>query len=97
MAGLTDEQKRHYEEHGYVFLRQLFTPAEIQPFIDEIKDEITEQGQRYYDAGRLSSLYEDHGFGTRFMKLVEECGDIYNELVGSVLMGPALFKILRSP
>lgn len=97
MAGLTDEQKRHYEEQGYVFLKQLFTPAEIQPFIDEIKDAVSEQGQRYYEAGRLSSLYEDHGFGTRFMKMVEECGDVYNELVGSVLMGPELFKILSSP
>ena len=96
-AGLTDNQKRHYEEQGYVFLRQLFTPAEIQPLIDEIKDAISEQGQRYYDEGRLSSLYEDDGFETRFMKLVEDCGDIYNELVGSALMGPELFKILSSP
>ena len=31
------------------------------------------------------------------MKLVEDCGDIYNELVGSALMGPELFKILSSP
>ena len=97
MAGLTDDQKRHYEEQGYVFLRQLFAPNEIQPLIDEIDAAVAGQAQKHYDGGRLGSPYDDHGFETRFMKMVEDCGEIYNELVGSALMGPELFKILSSP
>ena len=45
MAGLTDDQKRHYEEQGYVFLRQLFAPNEIQPLIDEIDAAVAGQAQ----------------------------------------------------
>ena len=97
MAGLTDDQKKQYEEQGYVLFRELFDPGELQTLIKEIDAAVADVGRKYYDEGRIKSLYDEHGFETRFLKMVEDCGDIYDELPGSQIMGPELFKILSHP
>ena len=38
MPGLTTEQKQQYDELGYVLLRGLFDPNELQALIDELED-----------------------------------------------------------
>ena len=36
MSGLTSEQTQQYEELGYVLLKGLFDPGELQPLIEEL-------------------------------------------------------------
>ncbi len=94
MAGLTPEQKQQYDDLGYVLLEGLLAPEELQPLIDEIDVAIDRVARAYHADERIRSTYEDEGFDTRFIKIVEDAGEAYDELVGSILMGPALFDIL---
>ena len=94
MAGLTPEQKQQYDDLGYVLLQGLFEPAELQPLIDEIDMAVDGVARAYHAEERIRSTYEEEGFETRFNKIVEDAGEAYDEVVGSVLMGPKLFGIL---
>ena len=94
MAGLTTEQKRQYDEKGYVFLEGLFDGDELQPLIDEVDAAVDRVARAYHADGRIRSLYDDEGFATRFIRIVEDAGEAYDEVVGSTLMGPALFGVL---
>ncbi len=94
MAGLTPEQKQQYDDLGYVLLEGLFEPAELQPLIDEIDEAVDRVATSYHAEERIRSTYEDEGFDTRFMRVVEDAEEAYDEVVGSVLMGPELFGIL---
>lgn len=94
MAQLTREQQQQYDEQGFVLLRGLLQPDELQPLIREIEAAVDQLGRDYQAAGRLRSLHADAPFQTRFLKMVEECPAIYPELTGSRLMGPALFQLL---
>ncbi|MGI8912615.1 MAG: hypothetical protein ACR2JY_02300, partial [Chloroflexota bacterium] len=94
MAQLTREQQQQYDEQGFVLLRGLLQPDELQPLIREIEAAVETLGRDYQAAGRLRSLHADAPFQTRFLKMVEECPAIYPELTGSRLMGPALFQLL---
>jgi len=97
MAGLTIEQQQHYDEQGYVFLRGLFEPQELQPLIQEVEAKVDQVARRYHAEGRLESIYADAGFKYRLKKMVEDCDDVYNEIPGGRFCGPALFEILRHP
>ena len=94
MSGLTTEQKRQYDEMGYVFLEGLFNSDELQPLFDEVDAAVDRVARAYHADGRIRSLYDDEGFATRFIRIVEDAGEAYDEVVGSTLMGPALFGVL---
>jgi ectoine hydroxylase-related dioxygenase (phytanoyl-CoA dioxygenase family) len=97
-AGLTSEQLRQYYEQGYVMLRRLFEPSELRPLIDEIDAAVDRQAREWYAEGRIGSAYAEHGFETRFIKMVEDAGEtLYNQFTGSRLLVPALFDLLRHP
>ena len=97
MPGLTAEQKRQYDEEGYVLLRALFEPRELQPLIEEVDAAVDRLAREYRAEGRLAALHAQQPFQTRFLKLVEDCPAMYTELTGSRLMGPTLFSILSHP
>jgi phytanoyl-CoA hydroxylase len=97
MVQLTTEQKQQYEEQGFVLLRGLLQPDELQPLIREIEAAVDRLAREYLAEGRLTGLHAEQPFITRFLKLVEDCPALYPELTGSRLMGPALFELLRHP
>ena len=61
MHGLTTEQKQQYDELGYVLLRGLFDPGELQPLIDELESEVDRIARAYHADGRTRSLYAGRG------------------------------------
>jgi len=96
--GLTTEQLGHYREQGYVMLRGLFDPSELQPLIDQIDAAVDKQAREWYAEGRIGSAYAEYGFKTRFIKMVEDAGELlYNQFTGSRLLVPTLFDLLRHP
>ena len=97
MKGLTAEQRQQYDQEGYVLLRGLFAPEDLRPLVEEIEDAVERVGREYHADGRIKSLYESDGFKQRFLKMTNDCQDIYDELVGSRLMGPELFNLLSHP
>ena len=97
MPGLTTEQKQQYDELGYVLLKGLFDPADIQPLIDELESEVDRIARAYHAEGLTDSLYAEEGFETRFMRIVEDAEQAYDELVGSKFLGPEVFGLLSHP
>lgn len=86
MSGLTDDQRNLYDDKGYVLLEGLFQPQELTGLIDEIDDSVDQIANSFYANESIRSKYEDHGFDTRLLKIIEDSPDAYRELVGSVLM-----------
>ncbi len=97
MPGLTSEQKQQYDELGYVLLKGLFTPTDLQPLIDEYEGEIDRIARDYHADGLTGSLYADEGFETRFMRIVEDAENAYEEMVDSKFVGPEVFRLLSHP
>ena len=97
MPGLTSEQKQQYDELGYVLLKGLFDPGELQPLIDELDTEIDRIARAYHGDGLTESVYADEGFETRFMRIVEEAEQAYREMVDSKFLGPEVFNLLSHP
>ena len=97
MPGLTSEQKQQYDELGYVLLKGLFDPADIQPLIDELESEVDRIARAYHADGLTDSLYAEEGFETRFMRMVEDSEQAYEKMVGSKFLGPEVFRLLSHP
>ena len=97
MPGLTSEQKQQYDELGYVLLKDLFSPDDLQPLIDELESEVDRIARAYHADGLTRSLYADEGFETRFMRMVEDSEQAYEEMVGSKFLGPEVFRLLSHP
>ena len=97
MSGLTSEQKQQYDELGYVHLKGLFNPADLQPLIHELEGEIHRIARSYHADGLTKSLYADEGFETRFMRIVEDAEQAYREMVDSKFLGPEVFNLLSHP
>jgi phytanoyl-CoA hydroxylase len=97
MTGLTAEQKRQYEEQGFVVFERLLSPAELRPVIAELEASIDRLARRYHAEGRLADRCEDAPFQTRLMALCRQCPEMYYELTGSQQIGPATFELLRHP
>lgn len=97
MNGLTDNQRQDYEEQGYVLLKKMFEPRELQPLIDDISAEVDQRAQEYYAKGLVKSLYTEHGFETRLAKLWEDCEAIHQHWYGGRHAGPGLFSVLTHP
>jgi len=105
MAGLTPEQKQEYDDQGYVLLKSLLLPEEIQRLVEELEAVVDRVAREYYAAGRIKSLYEDEGFKTRLIKIVDGDPAAYDEFVGArgavstpqPTLGPEMFRILSEP
>ena len=97
MATLTSEQLAQYEDQGYLFLRGLFDPKELQPLTGEVDGRVDELAREYQDRGLIDETHDDLGFKTRLIELVRQCDDVYGELQGGTFVGPELFGILSHP
>ena len=97
MSGLASEQKQQYDELGYVLLKSLFDPDDLQPLINELDTEIDRIAQVYHADGLTKSLYADEGFDTRFMRIVDDAEQAYREMVDSKFLGPEVFNLLSHP
>ena len=96
MTGLSPQQKKQYDEEGYLLLKNLFTNSELNPLIKEINQAIDEIAISYKKQDKINSLYENDGFERRFNRIVNDAKETYDELVGSVHLGPALFDLLSN-
>src|SRR5688500_2279843 len=95
MAGLTAEQRRQYEEQGFVVFERLFDPTELQPMIAELEATVDRLARDYRDEGRIKSLCEGDGFRTRLIGLFAQCEAMRDEFVGGRDVGRAIFDLLK--
>ena len=79
MAGLTKDQLDFYEENGYVVVPGVIPQDVLDSVIVEYEDVLDALIEELYSKGEVSSRFEGLAFGERFIKLVIETGDVYNQ------------------
>ncbi len=106
---LTAEQLEHYDEYGYVIVRDVFSPEEdIDPVIEEYKGVLDNLARDLYEAEEISSLYEELPFADRLIAIYQESGKVHAQYFDFSLpqgnvkpdtpfwAGPAVFRMLTN-
>ena len=106
---LTAEQLQHYDEYGYVIVRDVFSPEEdIDPVIEEYKGVLDNLARELYEAEEISSLYEELPFADRLIAIYQESGKVHAQYFDFSLpqgnvkpdtpfwAGPAVFRMLTN-
>jgi len=94
---LSANQRRQFDDEGYVVVKDLFTSADLQPVIDELRGEIDRRARRLVADGTLSRTYAEEGFETRLSRIMDETEELYWSISSGKLDGPALFDLLVHP
>ena len=106
---LTAEQIGQFQEDGYVLVKGVFDPEkDIDPVIEEYKGLLDNLAQNLYDAGEISSLYEELPFGERLTAIYQDSGKVHAQYFDFSLpqagvkpdtpfwAGPAVFRLLTN-
>lgn len=93
---ITDAQLQRYEEDGFLVIEDLFTPADLQPIIDEITGQVDAFAERLYAAGRITSTHADQGFYTRMAAIAREYDQAPGMLQIGTPMGPQVAALWSS-
>ena len=87
---LSPAQLAQYRADGFLLVRDVFTPAELQPVIDEIAGKVDRLAQRLHAAGRLPNLHADAGFYQRLTLIERDCPGASVVLHSRGVLEPAL-------
>jgi ectoine hydroxylase-related dioxygenase (phytanoyl-CoA dioxygenase family) len=110
MTSVTSADIHHFDEMGYVVIRDLLDyEYDIQPVIAEYEELLGDLANRWKSAGHADSTFEGMPFGQRLISLVRETKQPYDlefdislpqaDVTESTPMhhGPAVFELIRSP
>ena len=73
---LTRAQIQEFDEHGVLIAPDVLLEADIEPVISAVSDFLTERALALRSEGKLTDLFEDEPFITRYARLYEQCKDI---------------------
>ncbi len=93
---MTPDQRKHYDEHGYVVVERALAPADLAPVIHGYEDFIDVQVRRLYQTGALTQLHAGEPFERRLARICEQDVSIYSQidLMYCRLLG--IFEFLRN-
>ena len=75
---LSAEQLAHFDEYGYVIVRDVFSSEEdIDPVIEEYKTVLDNLARELFEAEEISSLYEELPFSERLIAIYQESGKVH--------------------
>ena len=109
MAGLTECQLQHFEEHGFVKVEKLMPQSVLDDLIAEYGGVLDALAAELYAEGTISSTYDDLPFGERLTAVYQDSGKVYSQyfdfhLPGAATeedtpfwTGPAVFHALTQP
>lgn len=106
---LSAEQLAHFDEYGYVLVRNVFSPEEdIDPVIEEYKAVLDNLARELFEAEEISSLYEELPFSERLIAIYQESGKVHAQYFDFSLpqgnvqpdtpfwAGPSVFSLLTN-
>jgi ectoine hydroxylase-related dioxygenase (phytanoyl-CoA dioxygenase family) len=67
--GISDAQVQQYFDDGFLIVDGLFTPAELQPVMDEIAGIVDDLADRLHAAGKIANKHADKDFFHRLTAL----------------------------
>jgi len=110
MPALTEEQKNHFQEYGFVVAEGILDlELDIKPVVQEYYDLLDSLIDQWYAEGKLPSRFADQPFGQRLTSVIRESGQAYHQpfdislpqanILADTPMhtGPAVFHLLTSP
>lgn len=100
MPGLTADQRSRYLEDGYLALKALLPPTDLQPLIDDIAQGIDAKARQAHAEGRLKALFDHEPFDRRLACLREAMDDpseIERTVTGKRLRTAGLFSVITHP
>lgn len=106
---LTAEQLQQYHDEGYIIVRGVFDPEkDIDPVIEEYKNVLDSLARDLYQAGDITSLYEELPFADRLIAIYQESGKVHAQYFDFSLpqgnvkpdtpfwAGPSVFRMLTN-
>jgi phytanoyl-CoA hydroxylase len=70
---MTDQEiKASYQRDGYVVVKDIIDPIDLDPLRNFIKAKVDENAREQYTQGKLSSLYQDESFERRYAVICQE-------------------------
>ena len=93
---LNKQQIQHFEEEGYLVVKNALTDADLDPVIAEYCRDTDQKARQLYAAGKLSNLYQDQPFERRLASITAETTAIYQDVDIMHFRGEASFNFLRN-
>lgn len=112
MKGLTQPQKDHFNEFGYLIIEDVIDEATLTHIENEYETIVDNLAPKLVAEGKLSQTYAELPFKQRYMSIMDELDEMYdlyqhldislpliNPLPPTSTMnsGPAVFSLLRHP
>ena len=94
---LTEDQLRHYEDHGFVIAGGLLTPDDLRPAIEEIEAHVGTLADALHDAGRIPETYAELGFFERLTAIERAHNTAAVMFHFSGLLGRGIASLWGSP
>ena len=94
---LTQTQREHYDQHGYVVVEAGLRAADLAPVIAAYEEFIDGEARRLHAEGALAQLWPDAPFERRLALLCEESLAIYARIDLMLCRLRAVFEFLRNP
>lgn len=109
MKTLNTEQRTHFDEEGYLLIRNLLdVEADIRPVFDEYAEVLDRLAHELHNEGEIASTYSDLPFGKRLIEVYRDSGRIHAQYFDCSLpqlgtradspiwVGPQVFQALRN-
>jgi phytanoyl-CoA hydroxylase len=93
---LTDAQKEHYREHGYVLVEAGLRAADIASVVAAYEGFIDDEARRLLDTGTLNETFADEPFERRLARLCEQDLSIYGQIDLMHCRLRGVFEFLRN-
>lgn len=94
---LSDRQRQHFDEEGYLVVENLFTGSDLQPVIEEISSDLDQRCRDAVANGQLSRTYEEYDFEHRLTHVDAENKNISKSMWDMKLVLPSFFGLMTNP
>ena len=94
---LTTQQVEQYREDGFLIVRDLFRPEELQPVMDEISGLVDDLARDLHGAGKITDMHADRGFFERLTCLERDFKGAAVLIHTRGHLGPRLANLWSSP
>jgi hypothetical protein len=108
MNTLTEKQRTHFAEEGYILIQNLLNvEQDIRPVFDEYTEVLNQLAHQLHQQGEIALTYNDLPFGKRLVAVYRDSGQVHSQYFDCSLpqgtqadspiwVGPQVFYALRN-
>lgn len=96
-AGLTREEKDHFEEQGYLLLRGVLPSPTLASLREVFERAVEQQAQEWFEAGDITDKAEGLPFETRYARLREQVPTTFSNSWKRILVSRAVYRLWQQP